>query len=162
MLAAAPLIVARLKALPGLAGWAVRDALDMEDRSALPAASVQCIGASVNAGARAGMLEPRWQITLAVAKSATAAASLDTAIEAVIGSLLGWLPPADANNRGVNRRGAGVTARSAGFSSVSACWSAAAGAASAGASSAAGSAWAASCSARRLSSARRFSSSSAC
>lgn len=99
MLAAAPLIVARLKALPGLAGWAVRDALDMEDRSALPAASVQCIGASVNAGARAGMLEPRWQITLAVAKSATAAASLDTAIEAVIGSLLGWLPPADANNR---------------------------------------------------------------
>lgn len=99
MLGAAPLIVARLKTLTELSGWAVRDALDMEDRTALPAASVQCIGAAVNASARSGMLEPRWQITLAVVKSATAAAQLDAAIEAVIGSLLGWLPPADANNR---------------------------------------------------------------
>ena len=99
MLAAAPLIVARLKTLTELSGWAVRDALDMEDRTALPAASVQCIGAAVNASARAGMLEPRWQITLAVVKSATAAAQLDAAIEAVIGALLAWMPPADANNR---------------------------------------------------------------
>lgn len=99
MLAAAPLIEARLKLLPELAGWAVRDELELEDRSALPAATIACIGASVDASQRKGMLQPRWQITLALRRGPGAGASLDTAMEAVIASLLGWLPPADDNGR---------------------------------------------------------------
>lgn len=99
MLAVAPLIIARLQGMTELSGWTVLDALDMGDRKALPSASVECVGASINAGTRAGMLEPRWQITLTVARSVGAGAVLDATMGGVIGGLLGWMPPADANNR---------------------------------------------------------------
>lgn len=99
MLAAAPLIQARLTALPALAGWAVRNELDVEDRKELPAATVACIGATVETGQRKGMLQPRWQITLATRRDAGALTALDAALEAVIASLHGWLPPQDANGR---------------------------------------------------------------
>lgn len=99
MLAAAPLIEARLTGLPSLAGWVVRDELDVEDRTALPAATVYCIGATVDASQRKGILQPRWQITLATRRAAGALAALDAALEAVIGSLHGWLPPQDDNGR---------------------------------------------------------------
>lgn len=99
MLAAAALIDARIKALPALAGWAVRNALVEEDRRALPSASIACIGSTANAKDHAAVLEPRWQITLSVRPASGAADQLDDAIEAVIGSLQGWMPPPDTNGR---------------------------------------------------------------
>lgn len=99
MLAAAALIEARLKSLPTLAGWDVRNELNERDRRALPSASIACIGSSANPKDRAAVLEPRWQITLSVRTGAQAADQLDDAIEAVIGSLQGWMPPPDSNAR---------------------------------------------------------------
>lgn len=99
MLAAAPLIEARLTSLAALSGWFVRNELDVEDRKDLPAASLACIGASVEAGQRKGMLQPRWQVTLGVRRTSGALASLDAALEAVIGALHGWMPPQDSNGR---------------------------------------------------------------
>lgn len=99
MLAAAALIEARLKSLPALAGWDVRNELNERDRRALPSASIACIGSSANPKDRAAVLEPRWQITLSVRTGAQAADQLDNAIEAVIGSLQGWMPPPDTNGR---------------------------------------------------------------
>lgn len=91
MLALATPLKLRLQALPALTGWSVRTNTDDADRSVMPLADVRCIGAAVaDSKAMAVMLAPRWQVTLVVRRSNTAAEQIDQALSAVIGSLLGW------------------------------------------------------------------------
>ena len=91
MLSLATPLKSRLQALPALTGWAVRTNAEDADRSTVPMADVRCIGAAVaDAKASAVMLAPRWQVTLVVRRSDTAAEQIDQALSAVINSLLGW------------------------------------------------------------------------
>jgi hypothetical protein len=99
MLAVSTPLKARLAAIAALAGWAVRDMADLEDRSLVPAAVIECIGAQVAPGRGGRMVSPRWNVTLSVKRQAGAAALLDAALDAVIGSLEGWMPPQAADGR---------------------------------------------------------------
>ena len=96
MLALEKLIAQRLRELPALTGWAVRTGTDDADRRPVPAVDVRMGGAEVpKAGQRAVQLQPHWQVSLVVARSDDAAATLDAAIEAVIAALHNWRPAQD-------------------------------------------------------------------
>lgn len=93
MLALEAPIKARLQALPQLTGWAVRVGTEHADRRLAPAVDVRCPGAAIgDRKAGAVMVVPEWQITLVLRRGDDAAAQLDAAMAAVVGSLLGWQP----------------------------------------------------------------------
>lgn len=99
MLALAPVLIDRLRAIPALAGWDVRGATEPADRRALPAIDVRWDGASMpDTRAAAMLMTPQWSITLVVRRGASAAAELDAAFEAVFSALHGWAPT-DARGR---------------------------------------------------------------
>lgn len=98
MLAVSTPLCDRLAALPALAGWDVRSGIEHSNRAVLPAVDVRCEGAKVS-GSRTGLLlSPFWRITLAIKRSSSAAAVLDAALTAVIGSLHNW-PPGEHGGR---------------------------------------------------------------
>ena len=93
MLAIITPIKTRLAALAPLAGWDVRTELDEDDTSPVPAVDIRGSGASATDSESAGVtLDPSYTVTLAVKRGATAAAQLDAALQAVIGSLHNWRP----------------------------------------------------------------------
>lgn len=93
MLALLAPIKARLQPLPALTGWALHTVAEEVDRRVVPRAAIGFGGARV-AGARttAAHVEPSMAVTLVVRRGATAAASLDAAMAAVIAELHNWLP----------------------------------------------------------------------
>ena len=93
MLKLEALIQQRLRQTALFDGWSVRGACELQDRRPVPAVDVRMGGADVpKAGQRAVQLQPHWQVSLVVARSDDAAATLDAAIEAVIAALHNWRP----------------------------------------------------------------------
>lgn len=96
MLALTAPIKARLQALPELAGWALRTGSEHSERRSLPAVDLRCSGATVapsrNDASTAAIVQPQWQVTIAVRRSDTAADQLDAAFAAVFAVLHGWMP----------------------------------------------------------------------
>lgn len=93
MFAPAAPILARLAALPPLAGWAVRSVAEEGSRKTLPAIELECIGAEMqDARNGAALVAVEWAVHLVVGRSATAFAQLDAAFAAVIGALHHWTP----------------------------------------------------------------------
>lgn len=93
MLALEPHLKTHLQALPALTGWAVRTGTELVDRRLLPAVEIACDGAGIASSQASGVkIEPRWAVTLVVRRSDDAAALLDAAFAAVVGSLHGFTP----------------------------------------------------------------------
>ena len=87
------LIKARLEALTPLAGWSVRLGTDDGARTAVPMVDVRLAGLSALPSRNTAVsVQPGWQITLGVRRSATAAEQLDAVFAAVIASLHNWAP----------------------------------------------------------------------
>lgn len=93
MLALSKVIESRLQSLSALAGWSAHDAFDLEPRKTLPSVVVDCVGAGARPGNSAAMVQVSWRVTLTVRRSATAAAELEPAMDAVVEALHGWMPP---------------------------------------------------------------------
>lgn len=93
MFAPAAPILARLAALPALAGWAVRSTAEEGSRKVLPAVELECIAAEMQ-DARNGavLVSVEWAVHLVVARSAAAFTSLDAAFAAVVATLHHWTP----------------------------------------------------------------------
>ena len=93
MLAIITPIKTRLAALAPLAGWHVRTEVDDDDTSPVPAVDIRGSGAiATDSETTAVTLDPSYTVTLAVKRGAAAAAQLDAALQAVIGSLHNWRP----------------------------------------------------------------------
>ena len=93
MLALIAPIKDRLQVLAPLAGWDLRSEDIDAPRSALPAVDVRCSGAvAQDSESVAVTLDPAYTVTLAVRRGPQAAAELEAALSAVIGSLHNWRP----------------------------------------------------------------------
>ncbi len=88
----APLL-ARLQALPALAGWDVRSGIAEMSRTAVPAVEVRLDGARLaDQRMSAANVTALWRVDLIHTRSAAAMEALDTAFAAVLGSLHNWAP----------------------------------------------------------------------
>lgn len=84
---------ARLEALPALAGWTVRQSIEVVSRKAVPAVEIAAELASPISGSSSGVqLEVQWAVSLIVAEGPGATNTLDTAFGAVFASLHNWAP----------------------------------------------------------------------
>lgn len=92
MFALAPALTTRLAALPSLDGWQLRTNLDEVARSAYPAVEIRVEEGGAAERGGAALVDAVWGVHLIVAKSATAAATLDAAFAEVIASLHNWKP----------------------------------------------------------------------
>jgi len=91
MLLLLPHLKTRLQALPALTGWAVRTSTESVERKLVPAVDLRVSGAQVSdRKTGAALVTPAIGLTLVVRKGEQAAAQLDAAFAAVVGSLLNW------------------------------------------------------------------------
>lgn len=88
----APLI-ARLQALPALAGWEVRSSAAEVSRTTVPAIEVRCEGARVaDQRMSAAAVGVSWGVHLIAERAAGVTDALDAVFGAVVGSLHNWSP----------------------------------------------------------------------
>lgn len=92
MFALADAIKARIAALSSLSGWQVRTNLDEVTKATYPAVEIGVEEGGAAARGGAALIDVGWAVHLIVTKSATAAATLDTAFWDVIASLHNWKP----------------------------------------------------------------------
>lgn len=86
-------LIARLQALPALAGWEVRSSAAEVSRAPVPAAEVRCEGAApTDSRGATSLVAVLWGVRLVVKRDPGAMAQLDGVLHAVIASLHNWLP----------------------------------------------------------------------
>jgi hypothetical protein len=91
-------IIARLAALPALAGWQVRSSAAETSRKTVPAVEVRCEGAGASDKGMAALIDVKWGVHLIAARGDGAMAALDVAFAAVVGSLHNWKPGTEGDH----------------------------------------------------------------
>lgn len=93
MLELESVIAERIRAVPALAGWSVREGSKDLDRSAVPAVDVRLDGLQAPQASRPAVtLQPEWQVMVVIKRGEVAAQQLGTALPALVQALHNWRP----------------------------------------------------------------------